>query len=33
VLGSLINRLIVKKDMERGMSNMLENMKKTLEQR
>jgi uncharacterized protein YndB with AHSA1/START domain len=31
VIGSLLDRLIVKKDMEKGMSNMLENMKKVLE--
>ena len=31
VLGGLLDRLIVKKDMEKGMSDMLENMKKALE--
>lgn len=31
VLGGLLDRLVVKKDMEKGMGNMLENMKKALE--
>ena len=30
-LGGLLDRLVVKKDMEKGMGNMLENMKKALE--
>jgi len=31
VLGGLLDRLVVKKDMEKGMGNMLENMKMVLE--
>ena len=31
ILGKLIDELMVSKDMEKGMSNMLENMKKALE--
>jgi len=30
-LGGLLDRLVVKKDMKKGMGNMLENMKKALE--